>query len=222
MPATGLDTIIAVMLFSDLIGNFQGQIAIQTANVRPEMPNAPSLLGSVQSSTTPYCTGAISVASSTAGAMWVRFGVAYNLSSGSSLGSADVTLIVSDDRCGQVAGNATNTLHTTSTRTNTYVAVTGWIPAIMANKVKAALVATALQGPIQWRLAMRTATTAPELPNAWSTTFDTWRTTAAEICTGELSTSITGDMWVQFGIQYILSSGSFGNVIVAATVAVRK
>lgn len=221
-PATGLDTVIAILILTGLIGNFQAQLVIQTADVRPEAPNAPTLLGSALSSTTPYCTGAVSVSSYTAGAMWVRFGVAYNLTSGSALGAADVTLIVSDDRCGQAAGSATNTLHTTSTATNTYVAVTGWIPAIVATKVKAALVATALQGPIQWRLAMRTATTTPEQPNAWSTTFDTWRTTAAEVCTGELATSISGAMYVQFGIQYILSGGSFGNVIVAATVAVRK
>ena len=222
MPATGLDNIIAVMILTGLSGNFQAQLAIQTADVRPEAPNSPSLLGSAQTTTTPYCTGAVSVASSTASAMWVRFGIAANLTSGSALGQADVTLMVSDDRCGQAVGTATNTLSSTTTATNTFVAITGWIPAILANYVKAALVATALQGPIQWRLTMRTANTTPDLPNAWSTTFDTWRTTAGGICTGELATSISGAMYVQFGLQFILGSGSFGNVMVASTVAVRK
>ena len=105
---------------------------------------------------------------------------------------------------------------------NSYVAVTPWIPTIAAAKMRAALSITSLTGDFQCRMAYRTAETSQQSPNGWSTTFDsTWRT-AGEATTNDLTPTYSDVMWVQFGLQYNLSSGTPGQASVACAVAVQK
>ena len=167
------------------------------------------------------CTGVIDISSSTGGNFFVRFGLAYNLSSGSTPGQADVSVELSDDSCGAIVGSAATTLQATSTADG-FIAVTRWIPALQAEKLKYAVVCNSLTGLIQYRPCYRTATTSPQDPSAWSTTMDSWRTTG-EICTGELSPTVSTEMWVQGGLQTALSSGSsLGQAFFAVVVAARK
>lgn len=202
-------------------GNFQCRACIQTALVRADKPDDPVLLDSQMRAGAGETCVAADTSSTAAGKMLLRYGVAYSVSSGG-LGQADVELAVVDDACGAQVGSATATLATQTTDT-TYFVVTGFIPALYAAYVKAALVITGLTGNFQCRLAWRAATTSTEVPGAWSTTFDTWHSANDEIGTGELQPSVGGDMWVQFAIQYSLSSGSaLGAATISVAIGARK
>ena len=47
-------------------------------------------------------------------------------------------------------------------------------------------------------------------------------TTNEETTTAQITTSISTDMWVQFGLRYKLSSGTFGQADVATATCVRR
>ena len=160
------------------------------------------------------------MATGNTGYFYVRFGVGYDLSEGSTLARADVELLVSFNACGKIAGAINQQLVAMST-TVSYMAVTPFLPTIVAAKVRAAIAAASLTGDFQWRLAYRTAATNVQNPNAWSTTFDTYHT-AGELNTGDLTPTISGKMWIQFGIQYNLSSSTPGQASISGAVAVVK
>lgn len=102
-----------------------------------------------------------------------------------------------------------------------FFVVTGWLPALQAEKLKLALVCSSLTGNFQYRVCYRLATTSTQDPGAWTTAFDQWRT-AGEACTGMLTPAGGSDMWIQVGIQYALSSGSaLGQASVSAVVAAK-
>ena len=133
-----------------------------------------------------------------------------------------MNLDVSDDACGSVLGTATLALSTLTT-TDAFAPVTGFVPALHAAKVKAALVVASLSGNFQCRLCYRVATTSREEPGSWSTTFDQWRSASGEYNTGDLTPASANEMWIQFGVQYSLSSGSaLGQATVTTTVTGRK
>ena len=74
-------------------------------------------------------------------------------------------------------------------------------------------------------MVYRLAGTSPESPGSWqSASFDTYRTTSQEINTGELTPTYgtPREMWIQFGLQFILTSGTFGQATVLTSVAVRN
>ena len=222
-PATGLDFVSAVMRIKNLTGNFQGRLAIQTADTRTDNPNAPTLLEAGYTNTQDHSTGVLNVASHTAVPMFARFGVAYNLSGGGSLGAADVSLELSWVACGQMAGGGTYVIQSPNT-TSHYVAVTPWIPCLHAELVKAALIVTATLGNFRCQLAYRTAATRKEFPSAWSSNWENnaWHGGNGEYTTGELPPTLGTNMWVQIGIEHQLSSGSDGEAIVSVAVGVRR
>jgi hypothetical protein len=225
MPAVGLDLVNAVMRMKAGAGNFQGRLVMQTAATRTDNPSAPTLLEAGYTSYTnapDHCTGVLNVASTTATPMFARFGVAYNLSSGSALGAADVSLELTWVACGQMAGGGTFAIQSPNT-TSHYVAVTPWIPCILAELVKAALIVTGTLGTFRCQLSYRTATAVKESPSAWASNWEgLWHGGDGEYSTGELTPSLGSAMWVQFGVEHSLNSGSDGEAIVAVTVGVRR
>lgn len=229
IPVMGLDKIKALLRLQGLTNQFQCQLAYQTAAVRTDQPDAWSTLD--QMTTVDRCTGVIDITSATAGKFYIRFGIAYNLSSGSTNSQADVSLQVSYDACGAIVGSTTLQLLAPDT-SNYYMAVTGWIRAIDAAKVRAAILASGVVGNFQCRLTYRTAQIDP------ATVSDNWGTVNiessphagnGEFNTGELTLPtgpgqtgrIDDKMWIQFGIQYSCSSGTAGQATVSVATAVR-
>lgn len=221
MPCIGMDAIKLVVKNKAVSGNLQTQPVVQFAAVRPDNPGDPSTKGSLLVGAGEGCTGVLDISADIDDQFYMRVGLAYSLSEGSTLGQGDVTLEMSYAACGSVLGSWMGSL-TTVTDVDAFVAITEWIPALQADKVMVAFVARSLAGNFRYRLCYRTATTSAEDGGSWSTTFDAWRT-AGEANTTELALTIGGSMYVQFGIQYALSSGSaLGQATISAAVAVRR
>jgi len=207
MSGMGLDDVIATLKRQNADSNFSVQFCYQTAAVRVNVPDAPTLLDSAFVNDGESCTGEESIASATAAKMWVRFGVAYKSVTADIYTQGDLALQCAYHQCGQMIGTASSELLAPDT-SDYYWPVTGWLPAILAQKVKMALIVTGAHSQFKTRVAYQTAATSPEVPDAWSTTFDTWRSGDQEVCTGELSPTLTAKMWVRFGVQYACGTGT--------------
>lgn len=226
-PCTGLASFRAVLKVKAVTGNFRAQVVAQFAAVRPDEPDTTAVsYGSAQSGAGEICVDAGDVLSTAATKFFVRYGVKYDLSTGSTPATADVELQVSEDTCGQVLGALTEQLVATSD-TKLFLAISGWVPAIQAKKIKATVLVTSLGGNFKWRLTYRTAQTSKESPSAWDANWDLTNNPerdAGEFDTGELTPSTDGKMWVQVGIMYYLSANYTGpgQASVTTAVAVRK
>lgn len=226
IPCTGMDTFTAVLKNKNVSGPFRSQVAAQYAAVRTDAPGTPAAYGQSLAGAGESCVASGNIAATTGPQLYVRFGVKYDLSTGTTAASADVELQVSYDSCGQIVGAVTEQLAATSA-TKIFLAVTPWVPALHAFQMKAAMVVSSLSGNFKWRMTYRTAETSKEVPGAW---VDDWDPTnnpergGGEVNTGEIAPTTTGKMWIQFGIEYYLAAGfSFpGQASVTATVAVRK
>lgn len=202
----GMDSLKGVIRIRNVSGNFQAQPAYQLCDVRTDKPDAPIYLGALAGAGE-SCSGESNISADTVGKMFIRFGVAYALSSGSSLGTGDVSLQATTVACGSLIGASTQTLVAYSTG-STVLPITGFIPALNVAKWKLGVIVSGLTGNCQWRFVWRSATTSTEVPSAWTTTESYRNTNNVEVNTGEISTSVTSDMYVQGGIEVSLSSGS--------------
>ena len=100
------------------------------------------------------------------------------------------------------------------------VAITPFVPTIGAAKARGAFSATSLSGDFRWRPACRTAATNIQNADAW-TSLGSWAT-AGEVNTTDLTPTLTGKMWVQYGIQYALSGATPGQATLSGTLATVK
>jgi hypothetical protein len=228
LPAIGLDDVMIVFRARQATSAyFEGQLIMQTASVRTDQPNAISNVGSGQTSngtgnSFTYNTGVLDISASTAPVMWVRFGVAYKYSTAQAQASADVDVEVSYKQCGDMAGAATHQLSTT-TVDDQFVAITPFLPGILVDGVKAALIINSLTGNFRCRLAYRLAATSKEQPGTWTAVTDANAPyTGGEVCTGDLAVTVGSNMWIQFGILYDLSSTGTGQASVSAAVGTRR
>ncbi len=233
MPATGLSDVKMVLKRKSVqLGGtaptFNVKPAIQVALVRPDDPGdwaaisgAGPYTGAGESNTT-----VLSVAATTAGKMFVRFGFSYYLGGTAPTdGQADVEVQVSYLSCGSIVGTMTQELQAFNTTTDSYVAVTGWIPAIDVSKVNAAFVIAGLSGNFQCQLAVRTAATSIQAPSTWSKLEGaSYRTSNGETTTSELTVTAGSDMFVQFGVAFCQSTAGAapGQATVSTAVAVRR
>jgi len=228
-PAMGMDYVKAILKLKSLTQQFQCQLAVQTAAVRTSAPDSWTTLDQMTSSD--RCTTMVDVTSTLTGKMYVRFGIAYNCSSGTTNSQADVTLQLSFDACGSIVGSVT--LQALAPDTSSYfVAVTGWIPAIDAAKVRAAILASGAINNFECRLTYRTAQITPEMiTDNWATATlegsyhsgsGEWNTGEITLPTGAVSGRIDDKMWIQFGLQFKVSSGTAGQATVSVVTAVRS
>jgi hypothetical protein len=176
MPAIGIDKLkMAIKRKSvQLVGGgaptFNVKPAIQVALVRPDNPDTWAAIAGVG----PYVgagennTGVMDVSSITGPMYFVRFGASYYLGGGATQGEADVELIVSYTQCGSVVGTMTQELQAFNTTSDSIVAITGWIPAMDAEKVIAAFVISDIANNFRCQLAYRKAETNIQDPSAWS------------------------------------------------------
>lgn len=219
MPCTGLDDFRAVVKVKGVTGNFQAKPAYQLAGVRTDAPEDWVAAGSWSSGTEDEDTYTVTVTTTTK--FWIRFGIAY---ASSSSGTADCSIQVSFDVCGDVVGRWAGQLHAWST-TNVFQPVTGWIPALHAAKVKMALIATGADATFQYTPAFQTATYVPESPAAWNATWSVGPgnyTDDGENDTGEMVAAFGTVGWVRFGIAYKLTSGTIGQGFLSIATAIRN
>jgi len=218
-PVTGVDKVKATLKRKSVTvngtGSFKVKPVVQYAAVRTDDPESWSTLGgSEYSGDGDSCTGEIDISSDAASKFFVRFGVACKLDGASpTYGQADVALEVSYNACGKVAGGRTLQLQTNST-TELFHPVTGWVPGIAVEKVKAAIIITSdSMGEFECKLAYRSAEAVKEEPGEWSAIGASWYSPSSgrnyEANTGEISSLYLGSkMWVQFGIAHKLNTGS--------------
>ena len=216
----GLDVIKAIMTLRSVLvsaGTFSGQLAMQTAAVRTDNPDAWAVVAGLSASAASGATAdasstSISIATTTALKAWVRFGVTF--SSGAAGGAADVGLAVSYAACGSTVGNWKGQLVADSA-TDSFVAITPFLPSILADKIKAAIIVSSVTGTFTCRIVVRYAAVLTDVPGAWVNTTDTNSNT--ERNTGEITLSNGANMYVQIGLAYSASGGghSTGDVVVS-------
>lgn len=222
MPACALLYVMATLKVKNVTGNFQCQLVLQTAATRTDNPDTPNLIDTLRTGAGEYCSGVEDISQYTDDKFFVRFGIAYNLSSGSALGAADVAFQISTVSCGKVVGAQTLYL-ASSTTSDAGVAITGWIPRIIADKLMAAIVFRSKSGNFQWKFAKRGAGTSIQNPGGWVALSGetSYRTTEGETNSGELTVGDPDEMWVQFGVIYSSSSGA-GSASLDLALAVRR
>jgi hypothetical protein len=226
ISCVGLDDAMPVLIARRATSaNFEAQLVIQVAKVRTDDPEAPVLKGAAQTpsnSRIDYNPGVLDLSSDTAGAMFIRFGVAYNFAAGQSQAAAEVGLMVAYARCGELQGAGTWQLDAAST-SDQFVVISGWLPRIQVDRVKLAAICTGLTGNLQWRLAYRTAATEQATPGAWNLVTDANAPYGAgERNTGELTVSLGANLWVQFAIAYKLSAAGAGQASLTGALGVRR
>lgn len=79
--------------------NFQAQLALQTATVDPDSPNAWILKDTWLTATGKDCSGMIDVSADVDGHFYVRFGIAVKNGTGTALERGEVSLLVSTRGC---------------------------------------------------------------------------------------------------------------------------
>lgn len=219
-PCIGIDNAKATLKNRAVQGSFQSQLVVQVAPIRTDKPDDPVKLDDALVGAGERCSGEESITTQTAGTFFVRFGVAFSLQAGGSgLGQADVALAVSYTQCGQVVGARTLSPDS-STTTDAVIPITGWLMALLVQKVKVLTLVRSLLGGFEWKLAYRMATTSKEEPSGW-TAIDQSYKTAGEFNSGEVTLTLDVVMYVQYGLLYHSSSGG-GSAQVETVAAIRR
>ncbi|MFA6958393.1 MAG: hypothetical protein WC538_21205 [Thermoanaerobaculia bacterium] len=221
--ATGVDT--AKVVWRNVGSTtLTTQPAYQTAPVRTDKPDYPQALGVTTLATNNEAiTSNVSLSSATSAKFWIRFGILYKATSGT-FGTGNVWMQATLDAWGQIVTREASLQLAAETTTSEFQAVTPWMPAIFADKVKFAL-AFPQQTNLYIRPVFQTSTTLPgkDTSNWDSTNMGSEITTVGETCTAELpslGTPFAAKMWVRFGIQYRsnVAGRAEGNVIVSVAV----
>lgn len=211
--AVGIDKLRAVIKNRGVVGNFQSQVAYQVAEVRTDVPGTPTAVANtIKTGAGELNTEDVNIASATGPVFFVRFGVAYKISSGATPSRADVSLEVSFDQCGKSVGARSFTVSTDlGSGSKITVPITDFFPAISADKLKCAIIVSGASSDFRCELAYRPAATSKQSPGSWNSSFTPAGPTYSgntEDCTEELapSSAVTA-MWMQVGLSYWSNTG---------------
>lgn len=147
----------------------------------------------------------------------------YNESTVPGTSQADVALQLSYNACGSIVGSGTYQLLAPDT-SSYFQPVTGWMPVLGAAKHRAAFISSGTSSAaFKFKVAYQTATTNPNVPNAWATV-DSDHSGDGEACTSDLTPAggTASVMWIRFGIQYFMSSGTNGQGNVSVAIGARS
>ena len=226
LPCTGMDAVKFTLRLAQST-NVKAAVAFQAAAVRTDNPGVWQQLFVSPSPLTAdgeACSGVQPLGSKTTSNYWIRFGILYGLASGT-LGRGEVFLQASYDDWGVHLGHRRLQLSAENADLHTEP-VTGWIPAIYADRVKLAVVNSGNTN-LTIQPVFQTATGVPTSAGAWSSTGMGSAISVGESCTGELQpnapTGIAAFMWVRFGIGYARTTASptRGEANVAVSISVR-
>jgi hypothetical protein len=159
----------------------------------------------------------------TAGKAWVRFGIQY--SAASAPGAAEVTLALSYAACGKMVGSWRGQLASESTA-DSFVALTPFIPALLADKIQAAMIVSS-QGTsstgFRARIVVRYAAAMTAVPSTWTDTTDTGSTGPVERNTNLITLTTGGNLYAQLGLAYSsATSGTLATADLAVAVGARR
>ena len=224
MPCIAMDLAQATMKVANCANAVQVAGAMQLAVARTDKPAAPSApIGTVRSTDNEYFISPadFAVAAAIPGYCWIRFGVAAKVSTGPNQGRADVAFQQSYLQLGKLLPPWTGSLVATDA-TKLYQATSGWMPAINLSKFVATITIGDIAGGLIIDFAFRTAATDPSNPDSWTTGLLALTLTAnGETTSLERTLSITGKMWVQFGLCYY-TAGGVGRADVTSLVGLRQ
>ena len=134
---------------------------------------------------------------------------------------ADATLALAHAACGSLVGAWSGQLATTVT-SDSFIALTPPVPALLADKIKAALIVQSVTGNVRCRIVVRYFVLTPEAAGAWTNTSNTDVTGADERNTGELTLTNGTNMYVQVGLAYSSSTAAFAQADVSVSVGARR
>jgi hypothetical protein len=134
---------------------------------------------------------------------------------------ADATLALAHAACGSLVGAWSGQLATTVT-SDSFIALTPPVPALLADKIKAALIVQSVTGNFRCRIVVRCFVLTPEAAGAWTNTSNTDVTGADERNTGELTLTNGTNMYVQVGLAYSSSTAAFAQADVSVSVGARR
>jgi len=220
LPAVGVEAVRLVLKNKSVVGNFRAKVSIQTAGVRTDNPDAPD-----DTQGSGYLTGAgeqyelLDLSTVTPSKFFIRFGLAYSATD-TTYSEADAAMQISfGTKGGAVRGSVSKHL-VAATTTSRYLEVTPWMPALEVTKYRGAYVITKADANFQSRLAYQTASTSIQSPESWAST-DSFQSGNLEECSGELTPTITGKMWIRFGLEYSCASGSDQGADVSVAIATK-
>lgn len=216
MTAAGIDSIRAVV--RSLAGsggtNWKWQIAIQTAEVRPDNPDLPALLGSEQTNDGTYAPGDLTPDLSAKA--YFRLGIAYRSVSG--LSQADIEADFAWNDCGKVVSSVTFPI-TCDNSSPSYIPLGDILPANFAQKFKAAIIITSADANLQCKLVYRKGTVKAALTSWTDFTVADSYSASAERNTSERAISASTELWAQAGLAVKSTSGTSQGTITVLLMA---
>jgi hypothetical protein len=208
------------------VGSISVKVAIQYAAVTPEEPEDWADVGTAETTATVLYQSIDLAAQSPEDRYYFRLGVAAK--SGSDVNSrAAVKLSATTNVSGAHLGGKTINTTWGSTSTTVYNSLTGWYPAQVVDKVKAAYSITSQSG-LKYALGYRTMNNnlEPAAWGEWETTWTSPQTDNSRRNSGELSEPTAGaldnKLYVQFGLGYIASSSTCTGVVQTEVSVVEK
>ena len=168
IPALGVDQVrFGLRLLADS-GGLQGRPAYQTATaVVGESGSGGRDVPQGLGTPTTEALSSQSFAVNLGTVQYVRFGVLVSLVQGGAPGQADVMLQAQVPGCGKPLGRWTDQIHIGGNTSPAVIPVTGYLPALKLQEIRAATVVVGMSCLLQTRLYLQTANVSPETPNAW-------------------------------------------------------
>ena len=120
------------------------------------------------------------------------------------------------------AGGAWSGQLPTTVTSDSFIALTPPVPALFADKIKAAIIVQSVTGNFRCRIVVRTFVLTSEAAGAWTNTSNTDVTGADERNTGELTLTNGTNMYVQVGLAYSSSTAAFAQADVSVSVGARR
>lgn len=213
-PALGIDEArFGLRLLADS-GALQGRPAYQTATavVGESGQGGRDVPQGLGTPTTGSLT-ALSFALNLGTVQYVRFGVLVSLEQASSPGQADVMLQTLVPSCGKPLGRWRDQIHIGGNVSPTVVPVTGFMPALKLQEVRAAIVVVGMSGTLETGLMIQTANVSPETPNGWVNIGQSQQGERKDCVSVDVSSHTDPQagvkpLLVRFGLRFNLVSGT--------------
>lgn len=223
MPCAGIDLVQAYLSnrAATPANTLEQYLAWQYAAVRPDRPGVWNKTSTNIGNNT---EGVTSQALTSTTDYWIRFGTAVrNTSTNQTEVTAEIGSSFEWIARGRVVGKSTIQLDPPGVSMVNYLPVTGWIPAIEAEAVRATMQLTSWVSDLDYQLSIRTAQN-PDRPTAWNVIEAGWPNPGVpntERCTGNISLTsyLSGQQYVQFGIGI---KGANGNGELTTQIAVSR
>lgn len=221
MPCPGIEKVRALIKIMNANSGFEARFAFQTAEVRTDDPGDPTVLGgdTYHAGEGEYCTNDLDISTATAGAFFVRFGIAYKTNSQSVWQAADVSFQAAYGVKGNVVGKTSGEVFAPDT-TYRYMPISDWVPALSAAAFKVAYVVNCGDSSnFYTKLAYQTAAGNIETPDAW-TGAGTEDNGDRQDCESVTPTT-TNKMWIRFAVAYKASGATNLSGYIAAAVSTK-